>query len=296
MKHERLESFEKAVSVSIRVGLHSFEVFLSRDKYRAASRIFLIFVLCLGILFFQVQQTKGITSLAMQKQSMEQTAELVVQYEEQMALLKQQNELLLKFKEEQMKEINAKLAAVVDTAASTLKKPALKTLISSTSTVAYRGDSDVETEIQALEAKIDKVQSTLEKYKDALDTFPDKWPTYGNISSYFGWRRWSSGWVDFHTGLDVSNGCGTPIYAAGKGTVTFAGRNGLYGLMIEIRHGNGYTTRYGHLSKILVKVGDTVMKGDQIGVMGSTGFSTGCHLHFEVYINGSVVDPLKVLR
>jgi murein DD-endopeptidase MepM/ murein hydrolase activator NlpD len=142
---------------------------------------------------------------------------------------------------------------------------------------------------------MDKVQATITQYSEALNAFPDKWPLYGDITSTFGWRRWSSGWVDFHTGLDIANFCGIPVYASGKGVVTFAGWEGDYGQNIIINHGNGYVTRYAHLSKIAVKVGQTVLKGDYIGNVGETGFATGCHLHFEVRLNGTLIDPMKVL-
>src|SRR5665213_4589329 len=99
-----------------------------------------------------------------------------------------------------------------------------------------------------------------------------------------------------HTGLDMRGDIGEPAHATADGRVTIAGREGGYGNMIEINHGNGLATRYGHLSEIDVKVGQTVRIGDIIGRIGSTGRSTGPHLHYETRINGEADDPQKFLR
>lgn len=116
------------------------------------------------------------------------------------------------------------------------------------------------------------------------------WPTVGaRITQYFSWR---------HVGVDIANKVGTPIYAADSGTVILAqsGYNGGYGNTIVIDHGGGKRTRYGHASKLFVKVGDEVTKGENIAAMGSTGRSTGPHLHFEVLINGARYNPLNYIK
>ena len=116
------------------------------------------------------------------------------------------------------------------------------------------------------------------------------WPTtYKRISQYFGFR---------HAGLDMANGIGTPIYAAKAGTVTKSqcGWNGGYGCEIIIDHGGGVVTLYGHNSQIFVSVGEEVEQGQNISLMGSTGRSTGPHLHFEVRINGKVTNPLSYIK
>ncbi|HUP82682.1 MAG TPA: LysM peptidoglycan-binding domain-containing M23 family metallopeptidase, partial [Candidatus Limnocylindria bacterium] len=113
------------------------------------------------------------------------------------------------------------------------------------------------------------------------------WPTRGVITTSF------SGW---HPGIDVAAALGTPIGAADGGTVTFTGwDNSGYGYRIVINHGNGYSTTYNHLSSIGVRTGQQVGKGQTIAGMGSTGRSTGSHLHFEILRNGSFVNPLGVL-
>jgi len=115
------------------------------------------------------------------------------------------------------------------------------------------------------------------------------WPTSGHIiTQYYGWR---------HTGVDIDGDFTSPLYASYDGVVTTAGWNsGGYGLQILIQHTNGMVTRYAHASKLFVKVGDRVTRGQVIAMMGSTGRSTGSHLHFEVYVNGRRVNPLGYIR
>lgn len=112
------------------------------------------------------------------------------------------------------------------------------------------------------------------------------WPTAGIVSSGFGWR-----WFRMHTGMDIAGPVGTPVKAAKEGRVTYAGWMGGYGYCIDIDHGNGITTRYGHNSSLQVQVGQYVSRGQVISAMGSTGHSTGPHLHFEVRINNEPMDP-----
>ena len=117
------------------------------------------------------------------------------------------------------------------------------------------------------------------------------WPTSGSITSPYGYR--SSG---FHTGIDIANKKGTTVVAAAGGKVVSAGWSGSYGYCIIVDHGNGMKTRYAHLSKISCSVGQTVLRGEKIGEVGSTGNSTGPHLHFEVIINGSTKNPINYLK
>lgn len=95
-----------------------------------------------------------------------------------------------------------------------------------------------------------------------------------------------------HMGLDIPGGAGTPILASAGGTIAFAGTAGSYGRMVEIDHGGGLTTRYAHLARLLVSRGDAVARQQPIALMGSTGRSTGTHLHFEVRVDGRATDPL----
>lgn len=117
------------------------------------------------------------------------------------------------------------------------------------------------------------------------------WPLAGRINSYYGYRE-----GEFHTGLDINGYQGDQYVAATTGTVVSAGWDGNYGNSILIDHGNGVLTRYAHSSKLLVSAGQKVSKGQTIGLVGSTGRSTGPHLHFEVIINGDYANPLNYLR
>lgn len=116
-------------------------------------------------------------------------------------------------------------------------------------------------------------------------------------TSDFGWRIHPvTGERSFHTGVDIGAPLGTEVVAALDGVVTFAGRRGAYGQLIEIAHGDGYSTRYAHLSAILVQYGQIVRAGQVIGLVGSTGRATGPHLHFEFRIEGEPVTPTLLFK
>ena len=122
---------------------------------------------------------------------------------------------------------------------------------------------------------------------------PSIWPTTGVVTSPYG-LRW--GGTDFHPGIDIANDMGTPIVATADGVVEYAGWNsGGYGNMVDINHGNGILTRYGHASQVVVSVGQQVKRGQLIAYMGSTGFSTGPHVHYEVHVSGQRVNPISYL-
>jgi murein DD-endopeptidase MepM/ murein hydrolase activator NlpD len=117
-------------------------------------------------------------------------------------------------------------------------------------------------------------------------------PATGWITSAFGYRTSQfTGYKKMHTGVDIANRIGTPIKAPADGIVTFAGSKAGYGNFVVISHGYGIVTRYGHLSKFYVQVGDRVKRGDRIAALGNTGRSTGPHLHYEVVMNGISHDP-----
>jgi murein DD-endopeptidase MepM/ murein hydrolase activator NlpD len=122
------------------------------------------------------------------------------------------------------------------------------------------------------------------------------WPVSGPVTSPFGWRIHPIlGYRKFHTGIDIGVGYGVPIHAAGSGTVIYATWMGGYGNVIIIDHGNGLSTLYAHQSSLAVGTGAHVARGQTVGYVGSTGFSTGPHLHFEVRVNGNPVDPMGYL-
>lgn len=125
---------------------------------------------------------------------------------------------------------------------------------------------------------------------------PNTRPVEAAVGSGFGFRADPiTGHSALHTGLDFSADPGTPIFAAAGGVVTSTGYHAQYGNLLEVDHGNGLTTRYAHAQRILVKAGDLVKRGQQVALVGSTGRSTGPHLHFEVLVDGVMQDPAKFL-
>ena len=118
-----------------------------------------------------------------------------------------------------------------------------------------------------------------------------QWPTKGVFTSGYGWR-----WGRMHKGIDIANNTGTPVVAARDGIVSFSGWSGAYGYLVEIAHSDGESTRYAHNSRLLVKKGQVVPRGARISLMGSTGRSTGPHLHFEIRrAGGAALNPLVKL-
>lgn len=157
--------------------------------------------------------------------------------------------------------------------------------------------SSISNMLQESQKELSVLIENVEKRLAYLEAKPNLFPTEGRISSPFGYRNnpFGSG-RELHTGIDISNWYGTTVTAAGSGVVTYAGYNGGYGKVIVIKHGYGYESIYAHNNKLLVKVGDRVEKGQKISEMGSTGRSTGPHLHFEIRLNSKPINPKTVLN
>ena len=159
-------------------------------------------------------------------------------------------------------------------------------------------DKNLAAQIDGQKKKMNELLSILEGRHNRRSILPDLWPTQGgSISSPYGIRMNPiKGGGEWHTGVDIATDFGSPVYAAAMGTVEMARWNGGYGQYIKIAHGNGYESAYGHLSGIAVVPGQTVRKGEIIGFVGSTGYSTGPHLHFEIFVDGENIDPLYMLK
>jgi len=145
-----------------------------------------------------------------------------------------------------------------------------------------------------------KAQAKPQK-RPSLQTFdahiPSIWPTEGKLSSLFGMRRHPiAKQQKFHKGVDIANLKSTDIVATADGIVAYAGKKGGYGNAVIIDHGNGYKTLYGHAQTLLVKAGDRVQRGTLIAAMGSTGYSTGPHLHYEITFADEVLDPVQYVK
>ena len=143
---------------------------------------------------------------------------------------------------------------------------------------------------------MDEVRSLIDQRDALVSQLPTLVPAHGRFSSEFGYRIHPiSGSRKMHKGIDIAAPTGTSIFAAAGGTVVFSGYKGGYGNVVEIDHGFGYITRYAHASRRLVEVGETVTRGQQIALVGSTGASTGAHLHFEVMVDSVHVDPVAFI-
>jgi len=150
--------------------------------------------------------------------------------------------------------------------------------------------------LQGLESRLSSVQRVVERREALAAATPSIWPAHGWLTGTFGGR--SDPFTNepaFHQGLDISTDKGQPVYATADGDVESAAYTGDYGNLIQLRHGFGLTTRYGHLSAFNVKPGQHVRRGDIIGYVGATGRATGAHVHYEVLANGKLLDPLQLL-
>ena len=148
-----------------------------------------------------------------------------------------------------------------------------------------------------LGSRLDSVRDNIERRHALASATPSVWPVAGWLTSYFGNRKDPfTKDADFHPGLDISADYGQPVLATADATVTSAAANGAYGNMVILDHGYGIVTKYGHLSRFAVMGGQRVKRGDVIGYVGSTGRSTGSHLHYEIWMNGRLTNPMTLLR
>lgn len=166
-------------------------------------------------------------------------------------------------------------------------------------------DMAIDSVLARLDAELEEREHQLQVLNDLLidkhlkqETHPQGRPViHGWISSYFGKRTSPfSGKTEMHRGVDFAGKPGTDVIAVAGGVVTKASKNGGYGYLVEIEHGNGYVTRYGHNRELLVQAGEAIKRGQVIAKLGSTGRSTGPHVHFEVIKDGRRIDPMKFVQ
>jgi len=159
-------------------------------------------------------------------------------------------------------------------------------------------------ELSNTDSRLKSLQAQMEPLRYSWNHTPSVWPTVGSITSRFGRRvdpfSRSTGGDDpffaYHSGIDISNGIGTPIQATANGEVTYIGWLGNYGQTVTIRHTPDLETVYGHLHRVYVRLGQKVVRGQQVGTMGETGRATGPHLHYEIRKKGQAVNPEPYLR
>jgi murein DD-endopeptidase MepM/ murein hydrolase activator NlpD len=203
---------------------------------------------------------------------------------------------------QELQNLNNRVEAVEDTS----RKLAAEVPAASDDTQAIHGQGgparpvDSAAALAALDSKTAKLERDMRMYESFLRVHgmtPSIWPVVGKLESGVGGRRNPFGGrgFEYHEGQDIDATYGTPVKVAATGKVIIAGRQRGYGNVVYVDHGNGLSTRYGHLSEIDVSVGQSVMRGQIIGLVGSTGRSTGPHLHYEVRINNQPVDPRPYL-
>jgi len=199
----------------------------------------------------------------------------------------------------ELNELNVRVEAVEDTS----RKLAEKSGLIAEATLSGIGGPALPLEADSFAALENKMRN-LERSMSANETAlrdrgytPTVWPVVGKLESGFGGRGnpFGGGSYEFHSGQDIDAAWGDPVVAGASGTVTFVGWQNGYGQLIVIDHGGGLTTRYGHLSHIDVKQSQSVARSQFIGRVGSTGRSTGPHLHYEVRFNDEPVNPLQYL-
>ena len=200
---------------------------------------------------------------------------------------------------QELNELSTRVEAVEDTSRKLAEKSGVVNEITSPGRGGPALPLDTHS-LGALEDKMNKLEHNMHAYENVLRErgyTPTVWPVVGKLESGFGGRRnpFGGSSYEFHSGQDIEAAWGDPVVAGASGLVTFVGWQNGYGQLVVVDHGGGLTTRYGHLSHTDVVQGQTVARSQFIGRVGSTGRSTGPHLHYEVRINDQPVNPLQYL-
>lgn len=234
----------------------------------------------------------GIIVYMTTKQNMNAVAS---QYTDTLDKVNQENKLLSWNNSTKEKEINEvkksfnKIDSTLEIINSKMKKRGLKTI------ALENAGGPIETDEDNFELLSNYYEEVLTDLDRKLESLPLGVPHHGRITSRFGYRRnpFTNRGREMHSGVDLKGRTGDRVKSTAKGTVTFSGYEGQYGYVVKIKHANNFETRYAHLSKPLVKKGQKIAAGDIIGLLGSTGRSTGPHLHYEILKNNKKVNPEK---
>lgn len=224
----------------------------------------------------------------------QQAAHLRTEFENQR--LRAENEL----QRQELEKLNNRVEKVEDTSRKLAEKSGV---VEANGTVPGSGGPALpvdEMGLATLTAKMNRLEEDLRSYEAILRQrgyTPTVWPVEGTLEGGFGGRRnpFGGSGYEFHSGQDIEAPWGAPVVAGASGRVSFVGWQNGYGQMVVVDHGGGLTTRYGHLSHIDVEMNQTVSRAQLLGKVGSTGRSTGPHLHYEVRINDQAVNPLPYL-
>lgn len=276
-----------------------FNISYSFIKGVAAGLILVIMTTLMfaGLYFNSRYQVKQVNNLKKENKAKEETIKML---DEEMQKIEAQKEDIAR-KQEEIK----KLMGIKETSAQSLTPS--RGGQGGRDMVAEERDADEKDILYRLqeiknylareEQALDEMLAQARNKEDYFRSVPNQWPVKGEITSPFGFRKSPFGGrrETFHEGIDIANNVGEIIVAAADGKVVFAGWRAVYGKTVEIKHGYGFTTIYAHNSALLVEEGDRVKKGQPIARLGSTGRSTGPHLHFTVKKNGEFKDPLIYL-
>jgi len=148
-------------------------------------------------------------------------------------------------------------------------------------------------QIKETRVSMDELKQRVDYLRSRLESTPSSWPVYGPIVSSFGYRRYP--WRGMHTGIDITASYGYPVRTTASGVVTYTGWRSGYGKVVEVDHGRGFSTLYAHNSRWAVEVGQKVKRGQVISYVGTTGYSTGPHCHYEVRRGGTPINPVAFL-
>jgi murein DD-endopeptidase MepM/ murein hydrolase activator NlpD len=247
----------------------------------------LVTVLCIALLLLGVGLFYGLYGLT------QHASHLRIEFENQQ--LRAENER----QRQELEKLNNRVEKVEDTSRKLAEKSGVVEQPNPPGTGGPALPLD-EMGLATLTAKTGRLEEDLRAYEAILRQrgyTPTLWPVEGTLEGGFGGRRnpFGGSGYEFHTGQDIEAPWGTPVIAGASGKVTFVGWQNGYGQLVVVDHGGGLTTRYGHLSHIDVELNQTVARAQLLGKVGSTGRSTGPHLHYEVRINDQAVDPLPYL-
>jgi murein DD-endopeptidase MepM/ murein hydrolase activator NlpD len=244
---------------------------------------------CIAIALFAIATVYGLYGLT------RHAAHLRTEYENQR--LRAENER----QRQELEKLNNRVEKVEDTS----RKLAEKSGVVETGTVSPGTGGPAlpldEMALETLAAKMNRLEEDMSAYEAILRQrgyTPTLWPVEGTLEGGFGGRRnpFGGGGYEFHSGQDIEAPWGAPVVSGAAGRVSFVGWQNGYGQIVIVDHGGGLSTRYGHLSHIDVQLDQAVSRGELLGKIGSTGRSTGPHLHYEVRINDQAVNPLPYLR
>lgn len=243
-----------------------------------------------GVLAFLIMATSGYGFYGLTQQA----AHLRIERENQRLRAETERQ------RQELNQLNERVQAVEDTSRKLAEKSGV---VNTDSVLPGAGGPAIPLDaagLAALESKMSQLEKELRAHEAVLRErgfTPSLWPVDGKLESGFGGRRnpFGGSSYEFHDGQDIDAPMGAPIVAGAKGIATFVGWQHGYGRLIVIDHGGGLTTRYGHLSEFSIEEGNEVARGQFIGRVGSTGRSTGPHLHYEVRINDDPVNPLQYL-